>query len=413
MRLVKIRFRNIKFKILIIAQLLTLLGCKQREEKEATHKFTFSSPSLVFTEQDLRELKTAIGNASGSLATAYDTLMIISQDGLAYHTDPYLGDDSMEFYKKLREPAGLSRDLALAYALTEGEDRKQYGIKAIELMEEWAEKCVGVNYVRYAGTSMLIVRSLFPMMSAYDILKNEDIMEAESKKAIEAWFNWLVHQVREGISYWEENDYFNKQDFQNHLASHTLGLLSLGVVLEDEPLVQLGLDSPDNPRDLYELIAGCILMKGDTPHHREIEAPPPVDGEIYDRYRHDTNPLRGLGYAHLTLSQLALSAHILDNIGMDVFSYVAPGGENLLLPFEYYSDFYRLKDACIKSNYYCGEAGFEGKSGDTAGMFELGFAHYPNSQPLRDLINSGSYDRGTSYNDLLGLTRFYSFFVDQ
>jgi hypothetical protein len=334
--------------------------------------------------------------------------MVLSNNSILYKANPYTGDDSMEFYMNLKEPAGLARDLALAYALTDEEDNEKYALKAIEMMEVWAEDCNGISYERYAGTSMLIVRSLFPMLCAYDILKDEDVMEAESRETIEAWFRWLAPQVRAGVSHWEENDYFQQQDYQNHLASHTLGLLSLGIVLEDEELYQFGLDSPENPRDLYELIEGSILMEGDTPHHREVQAPPPADGEIYDRYRHDTNPLKGLGYAHLTLSQLALSANIVENNGIDMFSYVAPGGENLLLSFEYYSDFYRLNDTCIKSNYYCGET-----IKTDSGMFEIGFAYYPDSQPLKDLINSGAYDRGTSYNDLLGLTRFYPFSVDQ
>lgn len=192
-----------------------------------------------------------------------------------------------------------------------------------------------------------------------------------------------------------------------------MGLLALGYALDDPVLIEFALDSPENPRDLYELISGSILMAGDTPHHREDpNAPAPEDGEIYDRYRHKTGPMRGLQYSHLTLTLLSISAKMCDNHGIDLFSYVAPTGENLRLPFEYYADFYRLKDACINTSFYCGETDRIGKAGDEPGLFELGYNYYSDSQPLTRLIESDTYNRGAGYMDILGYTRFLSGAVD-
>src|SRR5690606_24863743 len=372
--------------------------------------FQLTSPSLLFTKSQLEELKLAIKGNSGTLKSSYDNLIVRSNAGLSYQTEPYTGTDSQEFYMRLKDPSGLARNLALAYALTNDE---KYALKSIEIMKEWAIKCQDIDYVKYAGTSMMISRSLFPFLCAYDILKNSPHLDKESEIILRSWFLSLVPQVKEGIYIWHQNDYFKKQEYQNHLASHVLGVLALGVVLEDQSLIQLAIDSDDNPRDLYELISGCILMEGDKPHHREgSHLPPPESGEIYDRYRLVTNPLKGLGYAHLTLSQLAMAARICYNNNLDVFAYTAPGGEKLLLPFEYYSDFYRLKDGCIKSKFYCPETNKIGRTGDSPGLFELGLAQYPNSEPLQALISSGAFDRATAYSDILGFFRLFSASVD-
>ncbi len=95
------------------------------------------------------------------------------------------------------------------------------------------------------------------------------------------------------INLWEDNDYFNKQYYQNHLVAHSMGILMLGLATDNDELVQFAIDSPANPRDVKELLSGCILMDGDTPCSREkAGSAPPVKGEIYDRYRHDTGPLK-------------------------------------------------------------------------------------------------------------------------
>ena len=75
----------------------------------------------------------------------------------------------------------------------------------------------------------------------HDILKNSPHLDKESEKILRSWFLSLVPQVKEGIYIWHQNDYFNKQEYQNHLASHVLGILALGVVLEDQSLIKLAI----------------------------------------------------------------------------------------------------------------------------------------------------------------------------
>ena len=48
------------------------------------------------------------------------------------------------------------------------------------------------------------------------------------------------------------------------------------------------------------------------------------------------------------------------------------------------------------------------KAGDNPGMYEMGLRYYPDSEPIRQLINSGTFNRESSYMDLLGYTRLLS-----
>ena len=50
-------------------------------------------------------------------------------------------------------------------------------------------------------------------------------------------------------------------------------------------------------------------------------------------------------------------------------------------------------DSCIKSGYYCGETERMTKAGDNPGMYEMGLRYYPDSEPIRQLINSGTFNR--------------------
>jgi len=369
-------------------------------------------PSILYTKEQLLKIRNIIETgSSASITTTYSHLMNRCNNALTYTTTPYTGSDPAKFIEEIYTPGSYSRDLAMAYWFTKD---KKYASKSVEIIETWAKACKNLGYTADAGSAMYLTRGMYPMVCAYDMLIAENIMTQETQKNINDWFRILYTEGLSSIEKWEANDYFNKQYYQNHLVAHTMGILMLGLATENGELVQYAIDSPSNPRDLYELITGCIFMDGDVPCSREkAGSPAPVKGEIYDRYRHDTGPMKGLQYTHLTLTLLATNARMCYNNGVDMFTYTAPTGENLRYPFEYYSDFYRLKDSCIKSGYYCGETDRLGKAGDAPGMFELGFANYPDSEPIRQLIQSGTFNRETSYTDLLGYTRFLSIDVNE
>ena len=368
-------------------------------------------PSLLYTKEELLNIKSMIEeNRSADITRTYNNLMSRCNKALTYTAAPYTGQDPAQFITAIYTPGSNSRDLAMAYWFTQD---KKYAQKSIEIIKAWAEACRNITYVADAGSAMYLTRGMYPMFCAYDMLLTENVMDEETKKIITDWFQVIYKEGMNSLEKWENNDYFNKQYYQNHVVAHTMGFLMLGLVTDNDELIQFAIDDPSNPRDVYELLAGCIFMDGDTPCPREkAGAPLPVKGEIYDRYRHDTAPLKGLQYTHLTLTLLSVNARMCYNNGLDLFAYTAPTGENLRYSFEYYSDYYRMMDSCIKGGYYCGETERIAKAGDNPGMYEMGFRYYPDSEPVKQLINSGVFNRESSYMDLLGYTRFLSVVID-
>ena len=363
-------------------------------------------PRLLFTGEQLRKLSAAVQNKEEPFYSAARLLQVRCEKGLEYKANPYTGDNSDLFYKHCLGPAGLARNLAMGRYIS---GDKKYALKAAEILNDWAEACLGKaldHKQDYPNASMKIARTAFPFFCAYDLIKADGVLTAQQDETAQAWFRQLAEEIKEGVREWHKNDYFNKQYYQNHLVAHDLGLLAIGYALGDEELVQFALNSAQNPRDLKELVAGAILMKGDEPCHREPKGWPLDDGEIYDRYRHHTGPMKGLQYTHLTMTLLATSARIAGNNGTDLAGYTAPGGENLRLPFEYYADFYRLKDAAIKNGIFKGETDRLGKAGDEPGMYELGLWFYPDCEPVKQLL--ATIDRGAAYTDLLGYTAFFA-----
>ena len=382
------------------------------EQGIRTISITHKHPSILYTKEELLNIKRMIAtNSSASITATYNNLMSRCNKALAYTATPYTGQDPTKFIEESYAPGSNSRDLAMAYWFTQD---KKYAQKSVEIIETWAKACKNITYVADAGSAMYLARGMYPMVCAYDMLISENIMNEATKKNITDWFQVLYREGMISINKWESSDYFNKQYYQNHLVAHSMGVLMLGLATDRDELIQFAIDSPVNPRDLYELIAGCILMEGDEPCSREkAGSSAPAKGEIYDRYRHDTGPLKGLQYTHLTLSLLATNARMCYNNGLDLFAYKAPTGENLRYSFEYYSDFYRLMDSSIKSGYYSGETERMTKAGDNPGMYEIGYRYYSDSAPIKQLIKSGTFNRETAYMDFFGFTRFLSAEVNE
>ena len=390
---------------------------------------TFTHPSLAFTQEQFDKIKAAYKAGAPSIVSTMDFVFIRANGGLGYNPDAVTTEQKQEntdmelLYKYAKGPAALNMYLIVGAEVTDDADLKaQYRQKAADLLFNWANACQNVEYPigqdeNTTGAGMYLSRVMFPFFMAYDYVKNTEYVSAEQKTVIENWFRSIVNHIRASMNAWENNDYFNQQYWQNHLAAHMWGLLAIGYALDDPSLVQFAIDSPENPRDFYELIQGCIFMEGDEPCARESASAPAVqDGEVYDRYRHDTGPMKGLQYSSLTLQVLSSAARICQNNGIDMYAYTAPTGENLRLAYEFYSDFYVTKDCSIKGGYYSGEEDRLGKAGDHIGLFELGYNAYPDSEKIKDVINSipdrGANDDKTNLHNNLGYLRLYSIDVD-
>ncbi len=98
---------------------------------------------------------------------------------------------------------------------------------------------------------------------------------------------------------------------------------------------------------------------------------PPQTGEIYDRYR--TIEGSGFGYSEHGFRMLLLCAELAYKNGIDFYQYTGSDGENLFLPFEFYSDFVITGDSAAKGGYYV----WSSIRADFAEVYELGVLRYP------------------------------------
>lgn len=162
-----------------------------------------------------------------------------------------------------------------------------------------------------------------------------------------------------------------------------MGMLLIGYALGERELVQFAVDSPENPRDFLELFDGMILMKGDTMINGvDSMDPAPQDGEIIDRYRQVKN--HGLVYANLSLNQMMAMSETLFANGIDLYTRAGAHGETLEKPFDFYADFYRLKNSSIKGGYYKGA----GIGANQIAVFEVANRRYPGNPTIEGLLKS-------------------------
>lgn len=349
-------------------------------------EITQPHPRLFMNAEELSAMKERVASSQIPHVLAWQAL----ENELATDAPlkPYVGGDGKTFYKFANRQAGRARDLALAWWIT-GDTK--YADQAVDYLAAWsqASPTPGSSFATAdsPNVGIYLVRGTLGFVYAADLLWDYPGFTAEKKTAFEQWLRVMITNIRACKQRWADSDYHGKQYFNNHLATHALGLAAMGSYLGDRELVQYAIASPDNERDYTDLVEGLILMPGDETHRREpANAPPPEKGEIYDRYRHYTGPMKGLQYTHLGMNMMAQIAEVGRHLGLDLWNYQAPGGETLRLPFEYYSDFYRLENANLKHGLYKGENDRLGRAGDTPATFELGLARFPDNQPLRDLL---------------------------
>lgn len=365
-------------------------------------------PRLILNQNEIEVIKARIEAGQQPHLSVWSNLS--KQCAVGYTAVPYTGTVPRDFTGRAQTEGGKALDYALVYRLG---GQTVHADRAVAILTAWAQTVPlpGTALVNEggAGFGMFVSRGVFPMIYAADLLWDYPGFDGSPKAAFITWMQALVPLIEESIADWEANDYFNKQYYQNHLVAHALGLAAIGNLLGDPVMVQRAYDSADNPRDFRELIAGTILMPGDAVCIRETSGnldkvppggwPAPEAGEIYDRYRHHTAPLRGLQYSYLSLSLLSTMAETGRHLGLDLWRTTAPGGENLLLSHEYYSDFYRLKDARIKSGFYAMGGPYTlndytgsdetfrlGLAGDNGAVFEMGYSRFPASLPLRRFL---------------------------
>lgn len=364
-------------------------------------------PRILLTPADVAAIKQAIGAHAEPRYSAWLNLKSRADRLIRPPVDlPYTGRDSLMFYNVAKGAGNRASHLALAFLLN---GNPAYAAKSKEILLAWARAAPlpasrFAPEIRFVSSGMDTARGMIGFIYAYDCLYNS-LLPAE-RTAVEAWLRAMLPGIRDGIARWNtpykgtKNDprgwvespdpkqsYFGGQFYQNHLVSHTMGVLLIGYALGDRELVQFAVDSPDNPRDLLELFEGMILMAGDpVVGNVDTMNPPPQDGEIIDRYRHINPPGLGLGYSTLALNQMMVMAEVLFANGLDFYQRKGGHGETLEQPFNFYADFFRLGDASIKGGFYKGEA--VAKGGPQVAVFEVANQRYPGNPEIGALLHS-------------------------
>ncbi len=365
-------------------------------------QITKPHPRLMMDGDDIAAMKQRVAVGEKPFADAWQ-LMKAELDAImtsGVKPKPYTGDNSKEFFAASTGQSATARDLAIAWHITGDE---KYGRAAVEYLYRWATAvpmpAAAFNpELRFPNSGMDVARASFAFLWAYDLMYNHPLMTDVRKGEIELWIRCLEKEIHEGVKRWHESDYFGQQYFQNHITAHVMGLTAIGYTLGDRELVQYAIDCHANPKDFVEVIEGAILVERDIPHDDQVKNV--QSGEIIDRYRHRQAPGKGLQYSHLTLLTLAVTAEMCYNNGLDFYNYNNPNGENLAISFDFYADFYRLKDSTIKGGFYSGETDRIGLAGDNPALFELGFKHYPDSPDLIELMSS--MDRASQKVWILG-----------
>jgi hypothetical protein len=374
-------------------------------------------PRLLLDKAGLDAMRTRVLSGEEPWQTAWKQLQASADAAIKRvpKWKPYTGDDPSAFYRSLLPQAEATRDLALAWWITKQE---KYADAARRIIGSWfaAQPLPGTLFPAdhpSAGVKgMMIPRSILPMIWAYDILAGGDALTEADRTAFANWLRALVPQLKEGALYWKKNGYFDAQYFQNHLAGENMGLVAIGITCGDAELLSYAVNSAENTRDFLDLVEGLILMPGDEVYYRDLPgAPAPQAGEIIDRYRHFqmaghvegyvSKPNRGLQYAMLSSHLLGITAQMLATNGLDLWSYRAPGGENLRLPFSFYAPIYASMDASAQGGFYRGETERMTFGGDSRAIFEIAAARYPDDPAIARVLDREGRAKDTT--ELLGL----------
>lgn len=110
-------------------------------------------------------------------------------------------------------------------------------------------------------------------------------------------------------------------------------------------------------------------------------------GELEDRVR--TGDGSGLTYCHLSMTLLLYTAEVLSRAtGEDLVNWTAPSGETLRLPFTFYSDIWRLRNAHLHDDYYFSDQPHIQNNTPFRGSFEVALYHWPEVPNLKAIVRS-------------------------
>lgn len=384
---------------------------------------TNSHPRLWLSNERLEFLCKAYRQKQQPYYDVLGKMVNIAESNLSAETNAYTGKDLREWMVNGYGDGKTAVCTAIAYFVTGKDQYKKKAAELILLRTKFNNSLGNVNLSEapFPNIGLYTVAGSSGLIYAYDLMAATDAFSSKEKRSIEKWISGLTPIIKEAITRWdtpykavsketnssgwvqtndERDRYFSSQLYQNHPGTHLMGIVMIGYVLGDRDLVQYGLDSSENPRDLKNMIDGAIHIEGDTNFVR-FELPrvlevgknygldlsladwhiaAPQTGEIYDRYR--TISSHGFGYSKHGFKMLLLCAEIAYQNGIDFYHYTGTDGENLLLPFVFYKDFIINCDNSLKGGYYIWSPMNEKVASDFAEIYELGLKRYPKHKDM-------------------------------
>ncbi|TDE03092.1 alginate lyase family protein [Jiangella asiatica] len=411
---------------------------------QASNNNSSSDPGPVIwtTDDMLDRAKDRIARKTEPFHSAWLNILGEAEAVLSMSLAGYHGPNENTYSTRGRAHSRYARDLAISYRIT---GAQRFLDKLKELLHSWARDAIDHPYPDpprltlpgnrgpYVapptaevwpgsnlphGTGLRIGRIMPKFADAYAMVWDE--MRQDERADVDEWMRLMIAPTLECRRLWAEFDYnnpapfFGEQYFNNHLTSQTLGLAAIGYTLRNKDLVEYAIDSRDHALNLRALIDGCILMPDDLgtglPSDLSWEdptltagMPPPLPGEIWDRYR--TNGNRGMLYTLLNLRLLMLMAEMTHNNKnsrstisnhVDYYGYVGPNGENLEISFDVYSPWWITGQAsAVNSPYYDHEQenpGFDrianAINNHELSSWELAGRHYPENGKIREALQA-------------------------
>ncbi|MBT3290198.1 MAG: hypothetical protein HN380_22845 [Victivallales bacterium] len=373
------------------------------EKTQKVERPTARAPRVLVGSEELARLRRNAATQEEPFASAWQKVLAAAEEAMTAATEVYDGADSVKLRFAGIETMGRVRDLCLAHHVA-GEER--YAAKARELFMAWAQHSPvpGSRLSReaYAGQShggtiagLGLNVGLLAMDAAHAYSLVWEHLTPRERGTTERWLRFLAVLIRDGHEAWTENDYYGKQDFNNHLSGHNMGLAAIGFALRDQAMIDYALDSPENPRDWKEMHNGAILTSAkrnaDQLWHGDLTltkgAASPATGEIYDRYRVVTvRKGRGCGmpYAFFHQKMLTQTAEMAHQNGIDLYDYTGPYGENLRLTYEAYAPHLLKQEPVARSGYYIRNRVYEAH----VHMYELANRRYPDSEQIGKVLRT-------------------------
>ncbi|MBQ7574262.1 MAG: alginate lyase family protein [Clostridia bacterium] len=277
--------------------------------------------------------------------------------------------------------AAALRDLSFYHRITGDE---KYAKKALEILMKWASAKAPIPIHISLGSDvngLTISRVMVTFAFGYSLLYR--YISDSDRRVIEKWFTVMACAIKRSLGFWVSNDCYDKQYYQNHIAVMVMGLAVLGAATKNVDILTYALYADDNKYNYERLLTGTIIGYKDTEIYYKDPCftagkPYPKPGEIYDRYRARVG--KGIHYSMLSARCLLYVAEVMRHYGIDYYSYTGEHGENLKMPFEFYSDFYLYRDNSLKGGYY----GTSLIHNHECFIFSIAAAAYPESKILKN-----------------------------